>query len=979
MAYRQVFLSKYGIPLESDITPHSAIVEQVETAPRMPLVSILIRSLDREYLTQALASIALQTYPNIEVVVLSVRPGHRPPASHCGRFPVRFVPTDAPVMRSAAANRAIVAAQGTYLIFLDDDDWMMPGHVARLAEVLGTQPYAHAVYTGIALVDAQGKPMGQAFDLPFDGIRQLAGNFTPIHSVLFKADALEQGCRFDEDLNQLEDWDFWLQLSRLAPMVHLPGVSAVYRIHESSGVHDDSGPLGAASGRIYAKWETRWSAQQIGQIMQRVWVYPEMETHIAQARAHAQLAEQGLATSQASVAQHIACIAQQTACIAEQASTIQQQTAHLAHQQARTESVLNELQDARREAARVHAERIAMIHSSSWRFTRPLRWIGNSLKRSPLRTLLGRLRPKVLTAPALRSDVPDTKPSFIVRTKDGRYSLSPVSKGYTYIEPQRPHNVEAHLLSLANPVSFSIVVPVYNTAPELLAAVLSSVKAQWYAHWTLILCNDCSSEPKTLQALSEIDHPQIKVLHLPVNQGIAGATNAALKAVEGDFIVFMDHDDELTVDCLYELALCIERDQPDFVYSDEDKLTEEGDYAQPHFKPDWSPETMMSTMFTGHVSCVRSSLLSTVGELRTEFNGCQDWDFVLRVAEHTQRISHVPKVLYHWRIIPESVASDIAAKPYVLDASRRVRAEALRRRGLSGSVEEVEQVPGYFRVNYHLQGTPKISIIIPSRDNGEVLRCCIESIRSKSTYRNFEIIVLDNGSVEEETLVYLNTAATSDEVLVIRHDAPFNYSELNNIGSKHATGEILLFLNDDTEVLSNDWLQRMGGYAQLPHIAAVGAKLLYPKSMRVQHAGVVNLLQGPTHAFHLYEKYAPGYFMRNLLEYNWLAVTGACLMIEASKFKAIGEFDTNFPIAYNDVELCIRSVKKGFYNVVCQAASLIHYESVSRGLDSVDSVKTERLKSECRRLYDLHPDYYQYDPFHSQNLLPSGSNFEIPN
>ncbi|MGZ8201105.1 MAG: glycosyltransferase family 2 protein, partial [Methylosarcina sp.] len=449
-------------------------------------------------------------------------------------------------------------------------------------------------------------------------------------------------------------------------------------------------------------------------------------------------------------------------------------------------------------------------------------------------------------------------------------------------------------------------------------------------------------------------------------------------AADGDFIVFMDHDDELTVDCLFELALCIEREQPDFIYSDEDKLTEEGDFTQPHFKPDWSPDTMMSTMFTCHVACVRRSLLEKVGPLRSEFDGCQDWDFTLRVTEATDRISHIPKILYHWRIIPASVASDIAAKPYVLEASRRVRMEALARRALEGSVEPVSQVPGYFRVNYHLQDTPLISIIIPTRDNEEVLRRCIESIQQKSSYGNFEIIILDNGSVDDSTLAFLQELDDKRQARIIRHDAPFNFSELNNIGVEHARGELLLFLNDDTEVLCNDWLERMGGYAQLPHIGAVGAKLLYPGGQEIQHAGVLNLAIGPVHAFHRHDSELPAYFMRNLLEYNWLAVTGACLMMEASKFKALGGFDTTFPIAYNDVELCLRAVEQGFYNVVCQAVSLIHHESVSRGLDQAHPVKQARLQKELLHLYDRHPQYFQYDPFHNPNLHPSGINFEVP-
>ncbi|GAB3394572.1 glycosyltransferase [Azotobacter armeniacus] len=566
----------------------------------------------------------------------------------------------------------------------------------------------------------------------------------------------------------------------------------------------------------------------------------------------------------------------------------------------------------------------------------------------------------------------------IVRHSEGRYELAAAPKGYTYIEPQRPADLEAQLAALDSAPLFSIVVPVYNTPPELLDAMLSSVQAQWYPHWELILADDASPSEVTRQVLARIDNPKIKILHLESNKGISGATNVGLEAAQGEFIVFMDHDDELTVDCLYELALCINRDQPDFIYSDEDKLTEEGEYTQPHFKPDWSPDTIMSTMFTCHVSCVRRSLLSKVGELRSEFDGCQDWDFVLRVVEHTNRISHIAKVLYHWRIIPTSVASDIAAKPYVLEASRRVRIDALERRGFKGSVEPVTQVPGYFRVNYHLQDSPLISIIIPSRDNGAVLRRCIDSIQEKSRYRSFEIIILDNGSVEASTVAYLQEVQDQGLAKVIRHDAPFNFSELNNIGVKNAKGELLLFLNDDTEVLCCDWLERMGGYAQLPHIGAVGAKLLYPGGNEIQHAGVVNLHHGPGHAFLRQDSDRPSYFMRNLLEYNWLAVTGACLMMEARKFDALGGFDEALPIAYNDIELCMRGVEKGYYNVVCQAVTLTHYESVSRGLDHIDPIKMARLQCELRRLYEIHPFFFQYDPFHNPNLHPNGINFEVP-
>jgi len=568
-------------------------------------------------------------------------------------------------------------------------------------------------------------------------------------------------------------------------------------------------------------------------------------------------------------------------------------------------------------------------------------------------------------------------PTAIVQDIEGFFSLAPAPQGYTYIQPQFPPDLKAKISELRSAPSFSIVVPVYNTTNELLEAVIASVKSQWYPHWQLVLADDASTAEDTCRALATIDDPQIKVLKLESNEGIAGATNFALSVADGDFVVFMDHDDELTVDCLYELALCIDREKPDFIYSDEDKLTEDGKYIEPHFKPDWSPDTMMSTMFTCHVSCVRRSLLQKVGGLRSEYDGCQDWDFVLRVSEQTDRISHISKVLYHWRIIPESIASDIAAKPYVLEASRRVREDAVIRRGLAAVIEPLPQMVGYFRVAYKLLGDPLISIIIPTRDNEKMLRRCIDSIFNRTTYRKFELIILDNGSIDSAAVIYLQQLRETEGVTVIRHDAPFNFSELNNIGARASSGELLLFLNDDTEVLQEDWLERMGGFAQLRHIGAVGAKLLYPEIHKVQHSGVLNLEDGPGHAFLLQDADSPGYYMRNLLEYNWLAVTGACLMVSRDKFFSLDGFCESLPIAYNDIDLCMRLRDSGFYNVVCQAVRLTHHESVSRGVDHIDPVKMVRLRREKAHLYERNYKYFQYDPFYNLNLHPNGINFEV--
>ncbi len=335
-------LAKSGAALP--ISP-GVLADSTVAAHNLPLVSILIRSMDRDCLAQALDSVSLQTYPHIEVVVVAARPEHRPLPGHCGPFALRLVQTDAPLPRGHAANRALTQARGDWLLFLDDDDWLMPGHIARLAQVATRQPEALAVYTGISLVDAQGRPMGQTFDLPFDAIRQMAGNLAPIHAVLFSAKVLALGCRFDESLALYEDWDFWLQLARLAPMVHLPGVSAVYRIHDSSGVHAEPGPTGAAAALVYEKWAPDWTPQLRGQMMQRVWTHPELEARLDEARQHVAQTQGRLSDmgqSLADTARRLAQSTQQLEDAGQQLHSIRGQLADSTQQLEHTRQQLSE-------------------------------------------------------------------------------------------------------------------------------------------------------------------------------------------------------------------------------------------------------------------------------------------------------------------------------------------------------------------------------------------------------------------------------------------------------------------------------------------------------------------------------------------------------------------------------------------------------------------------------------------------------------
>ena len=980
-----------------------------------PLVTVIVRTMNRpDMLREAVRSVASQSHSSIELLV--VNDGDTDFSSLLNEEAsgsirsYQHLKNEATHGRAHAANLGLQHASGEFIAFLDDDDWLLPEHISRLLVALREAPSAIAAYSGVDMVRFEDghEVFMHRFNDPFDALRLGYNNFMPIHAVLFRKQAFELGCAFDSQLDMFEDWHFWLQLARLGAFVHVNDISAKYRNALASGIGRPNAELDvhAAMLRFVEASRAVWSAEQLRHMcMSSILVddlrkqAQETQQRFSEASAQRQVTQQHLEQTQTHAAnietdrQRILKASKLSdaalaAEIEQLRQLIRQQDQQLVTWQARFDEVTG---------------------SRSWQLTAPLRLLGRKARRvrelvrnvrartqnaslrelarksvdiwqtEGWRGLLSRLREPQIEAPVLitQNAVP-LVPATLIRADDGHYTLDRQAKGYQYIPPASPPNLDDWLASLSSPPHFSIVVPVFNTPPGLLGDLMQSVLAQWYPHWELVLVDDASTGLTLAQELGAITDPRVRVIRLEHNQGIAGATNAGVAVATSEFIVFADHDDLLTADALYAMARSLQSEKADFIYSDEDKLDEQGRFVQPHFKPDWSPDTMMSTMFTGHLSCVRKALFEQLGGLRSEVNGCQDWDFVLRLVEITKKISHIPKVLYHWRIIPQSVAADIAAKPYVLEASQKVRKDALVRRGLQGVVEGVEQVPGYFRVNYLPQNNPLISIIIPTRDHAKVLQCCIESIEAKSSYRHFEIIVMDNGSTDAATLALLTSLEQGQRAQVIHHDQPFNFSELNNIGARAAHGELLLFLNDDTEVMSADWMERMAGFAQLAHVGAVGAKLLYPNG-KVQHNGVLNLADGPQHALLNTPADAPGYFMRNLLDYNWLAVTGACLMASAENFRAVGGFDENFPIAYNDVDLCFRLADAGLYNVVCSAVQLTHYESQTRGLDHLDAAKRKRLQDELQRLYAKHPRYFQHDPFHNPNLHPNGIHFELLN
>lgn len=514
----------------------------------------------------------------------------------------------------------------------------------------------------------------------------------------------------------------------------------------------------------------------------------------------------------------------------------------------------------------------------------------------------------------------------------------------------------------------SIVVPTYNTRPWMFYAMRRSVENQTYANWEICIADDASPDRSVVTLAKEwaADDPgRVRFVALDTNRGISGASQAALELATGDYVALLDHDDELTPDALAEVARALtENPDADFLYTDEDKVAIDGRYYDAFFKPAWSPDLMLSMMYTGHLAVFRRSVLQDVGGFRPGYDGSQDYDLVLRVTERTDRIYHLPKVLYHWRAVPGSAAATLDAKPYALEAARRAIQDAVGRRGATATVEGTR--PGFFRVRYEVTDTPPVAILMPTNGSSmPALRRCVESVLQLTEYPNFKLVVLDNSVGSDRVRAYVDEIA---DPRVVRHEAsfkPFNFSLLVNFGAEITDEPLILLLNDDTEALDGGWLTAMVELAVQPAIGAVGAKLLYPNGL-VQHAGVVLGIGAGEHrvAGHSH-KYYPGahggYAGFMLAIKNYSAVTAACLMVRRNLFDEVGGFDdTRLAVAFNDVDFCLKVRERGYRNVVTPYATLHHHESLSRGTPVNQAEVDWMVEKWGERLRD--------DPYYNPNL-----------
>lgn len=513
----------------------------------------------------------------------------------------------------------------------------------------------------------------------------------------------------------------------------------------------------------------------------------------------------------------------------------------------------------------------------------------------------------------------------------------------------------------------SFLIPVYNVEGEYLKECLESVLAQTYDNFEICIVDDASVSEETIDVLNEYEkNERIRIKRRKQNGHISKATNDALKMAKGEYIALMDDDDLLAPNALMEVVRVLNKDRKiDMVYTDEDKIGLDGERCDPNFKSDYAPDSLLSSNYISHLGVLRKTIVEKVGGFRVGYEGAQDYDLYLRFTEETDRIYHIPKVLYHWRKIPGSTSMEIGNKNYALERGRLALRDALDRRGIKGKVRIAEKCP-YYYIEYKIEGSPRVSIIIPTRDHAGMTRSCLESIYAKTTYSNYEVIVVDNGSKEKDTLAMFDEFGSKyDNFRVIKADIEFNYAKLNNLAVKESKADYILLLNNDTTVITPNWIELMVGYASQRHVGAVGVKLLYPDDT-IQHAGVVMGIGVASHVFVGERRSSIVWGGRLTVPYNYSAVTAACLMVDRKKWNEVGGLEEDLKVAYNDVDFCLKLLEKGYYNVMVPMVELYHFESKSRGKDDAPE-KKERFDWEQDYMRKKWGKRIENDEFYNPN------------
>ena len=528
------------------------------------------------------------------------------------------------------------------------------------------------------------------------------------------------------------------------------------------------------------------------------------------------------------------------------------------------------------------------------------------------------------------------------------------------------------------PVTISVLVPAYRTPEVFLRQMIESVLNQTYPHLELCIADGSGENISVENVVKEYqaNDQRVRYQRLEKNEGIAGNTNAAIRMATGDYLALFDHDDLLAPNALFEVASTIEKDKADVVYTDEDKVTSDlKEHFQPHFKPDFNPDLLCSNNYICHLFVVKRSLALKLGGQDPAYDGAQDYDFIFRCTEEAEKIVHIAKILYHWRVHQASTADNPTSKMYAFDAGKRAIEAHLQRIGAKAEVSHTKDL-GFYRVKYQVQGNPKVSIVIPNKDEKETLKKCLESIWQKTTYSNYEIILVENNSTTREIRDYYQELDGKNGVRVVYWDKEFNYSAINNFGISYAKGEYILCLNNDITVISPEWMEELLANCQRPEVGIVGARLYYPDNT-IQHAGIVLGMGGCAGSLFVgLARSRGGYLHKAALQQDLSAVTAACFMVKKEAFEKVGGFEEKLAVAFNDVDFCLKVRHAGYLVVYDPYAELYHHESKTRGYENTEA-KKRRFQEEIEYMRcHWMPDILR-DPYYNENLSLKASDYSL--
>ena len=529
-----------------------------------------------------------------------------------------------------------------------------------------------------------------------------------------------------------------------------------------------------------------------------------------------------------------------------------------------------------------------------------------------------------------------------------------------------------------DPVVISVLVPAYRTPEVFLKQMMESVLLQTYPYLELCIADGSGTDDSVEKVVKEYQKkdPRVRYRRLEKNEGIAGNTNAAIEMASGEYLALFDHDDLLSPNALFEVASAIEKEKADVVYTDEDKVTSDlKEHFQPHFKPDFNPDLLCANNYICHLFVVKRSLALKLGGQDPAYDGAQDYDFIFRCTENAEKIVHVAKILYHWRVHQASTADNPSSKLYAFDAGKRAIEAHLARTGAKAEVSHTKDL-GFYRVKYQVQGNPLVSIVIPNKDEKETLKKCLESIWKKTSYSNYEIILVENNSTTQEIRDYYKELDGKERVRVVYWDKEFNYSAINNFGISHAKGEYILCLNNDITVISPDWMEELLANCQRPEVGIVGARLYYPDNT-IQHAGIVLGMGGCAGSLFVgLARSRGGYLHKAALQQDLSAVTAACFMVKKEVFEKAGGFEEKLAVAFNDVDFCLKVRHAGYLVVYDPYAELYHHESKTRGYENTEA-KKRRFQEEIEYMRcHWMPDILR-DPYYNENLSLKASDYSL--